>query len=215
MEPLIKGPAGLDYLRNAFVNRYGSPSDASTSLPSTLRWLLSIWTCKDEEWEEHLTSALEGSDSSSQGWLPSATLRTGGNVLVKGSSIQTPFTTDGAITIGLKLRELFLSPDCVTYVNRHLPLQVLRLTPACMQFCSGNQQPECKGERVDLVVRLGLLKLVSGISSLTQEDLPETLFLNFSRLRSVQAQFQKIIVTSTRQDWHDIFFKTLSQFYIG
>lgn len=63
---------------------------------------------------------------------------------------------------------------------------------------SGDQHPECKGEPVDLAVRLGLLKLVSGISGLTQDDLPETLSLNFSRLRSVQAQIQKIIVISTR-----------------
>lgn len=47
-------------------------------------------------------------------------------------------------------------------------------------------------------MRLGLLKLVSGISGLTQDDLPETLSLNFSRLRAVQAQIQKIIVISTR-----------------
>lgn len=102
MEPLIKGAAGLDYLRNAFANRYGSPSDASTSLPSTLRWISSSWTCKDQEWEEHvsLTSALEGCDSSSQGRLPSTALRTGGNILVRTSSTKTPFSTDGGSTKG-------------------------------------------------------------------------------------------------------------------
>jgi hypothetical protein len=52
MEPLLKGPAGVDYLRNAFANKYGSPSDASASLPSTLRWLSSTWNCKDQEWVE-------------------------------------------------------------------------------------------------------------------------------------------------------------------
>ena len=63
---------------------------------------------------------------------------------------------------------------------------------------SGNQQPECKGEKVDLLVRVGMLKLVSGVSGLTQEVLPETFMLNLSRLRAVQAQIQKIIVISTR-----------------
>lgn len=67
-----------------------------------------------------------------------------------------------------------------------------------MLFGSGNQQPECKGEGVDLLVRLGLLKLVSGVSGLTEEALPETLMLNLSRLRAVQAQIQKIIVSSIR-----------------
>jgi hypothetical protein len=68
----------------------------------------------------------------------------------------------------------------------------------CFVLTSGNQQPECKGEKVDFMVRLGLLKLVSGVEGLTQEALPETLMLNLSRLRSVQAQIQKIIVISTR-----------------
>ncbi|KAK8626837.1 hypothetical protein V6N13_134467 [Hibiscus sabdariffa] len=62
---------------------------------------------------------------------------------------------------------------------------------------TGHEQPECMGERVDLLVRLGLLKLVSGISGLTPEALPETFTLNFSRLRGVQAEIQKIIVIST------------------
>lgn len=65
-------------------------------------------------------------------------------------------------------------------------------------FGSGNQQPECKGEIVDLVVRLGLLKLTSAVTGLTQEVLPETFTLNLARLRGVQAQIQKIIVTSVR-----------------
>ncbi|KAJ1419984.1 T-complex 11 [Sesbania bispinosa] len=160
MEPLVKGPAGLDYLRNVFANKYGSPSDASTSLPSTLRWLSSVWNCKDQEWEEHVNSFLALVDNSSQESLPSTTLRTGGNIMLKNTGSPMAFSPDGA-------------------------------------NAKGNQQPECKGEQVDLVVRLGLLKLVSGISGLTQDDLPETLSLNFSRLRSVQAQVQKIIVIST------------------
>lgn len=40
------------------------------------------------------------------------------------------------------------------------------------------------------------MKLVSGVSGLTQEVLPETFTLNLSRLRAVQAQLQKIIVTA-------------------
>jgi hypothetical protein len=62
---------------------------------------------------------------------------------------------------------------------------------------SGTQQPECKGEKVDLLVRLGLLKLVNMISGLTRETLPETFTLNAPRLRSVQSQIQKVIVIST------------------
>ncbi|KAE8735940.1 hypothetical protein F3Y22_tig00000287pilonHSYRG00001 [Hibiscus syriacus] len=54
-------------------------------------------------------------------------------------------------------------------------------------------------ERVDVLVRLGLLKLVSKVSGLTPDALLESFTLNFSRLRDVQAEIQKIIVISTRQ----------------
>ncbi|KAK7331605.1 hypothetical protein VNO80_28342 [Phaseolus coccineus] len=160
MESSVKGSAGLDYLRNAFANKYGSPSDANTSIPSTLRWISSVWNCKDQEWEEYMRSSAALGSNSSQELLPSTTLRTGGNILLKTTGSPMALSLDGA-------------------------------------NAKGDEQPECKGEPVDLVVRLGLLKLVSGISGLTQDDLPETLSLNFSRLRSVQAQIQKIIVIST------------------
>lgn len=59
------------------------------------------------------------------------------------------------------------------------------------------EYPECKGEKVDLLVRLGLLKMVFEISGLTEENLPETMKLNFLRLRVLQAGIQKIIVIAT------------------
>ncbi|KAK9929180.1 hypothetical protein M0R45_026286 [Rubus argutus] len=156
MEPLLKGPNGLQYLRNAFANRYGPASDTNTSLPLTAQWLSSVWNCKDQEWQEHRisSSTLMSSDSSSHDFLPSTTLRSGGSFLLKPNSSTSSRNSQG------------------------------------------NQQPECKGEGVDLLVRLGLLKLVSGVSGLTEAALPETLMLNLSRLRAVQAQIQKIIVSS-------------------
>ncbi|GLT42740.1 hypothetical protein SLA2020_167260 [Shorea laevis] len=160
MEPLLKGPAGLDYLRKAFSNRYGSPSDAHTSLPVAMQWVLSVWNCKDQEWEEHKNSlsALIRQESSSQVLVPSVTLKTGGSF----------HSTSGSQTLHTSAT-----------VTRDL------------------EQPECKGERVEVLVRLGLLKLVSRVSGLTSEVLPETFILNLTRLRAVQAEIQKIIVTAT------------------
>ncbi|XVF45236.1 hypothetical protein PTKIN_Ptkin02bG0188900 [Pterospermum kingtungense] len=162
MEPLIKGPAGLDYLRKAFANRYGSPSDANSSLPLTLRWLSSVWNCNNQEWEEHQhsLSTLKTQAGSSQGLLTSITLKTGGSYN-SGNASQMTFVPPNAFNV------------------------------------TGHQQPECTGERVDILVRLGLLKLVSGVSALTPDALPETLVLTLSRLRGVQAEIQKIIVIST------------------
>ncbi|KAJ6820917.1 uncharacterized protein M6B38_394315 [Iris pallida] len=60
-----------------------------------------------------------------------------------------------------------------------------------------DEKPECSGEKLDILLRLGLLKLASGIEGLTKETVPETLELNVLRLRSVQSQLQQIIVVST------------------
>ncbi|KAJ4964336.1 hypothetical protein NE237_024275 [Protea cynaroides] len=160
IEPLIKGPAGLEYLRKAFANHYGSPSDALISLSLTVQWLSSVKPSGELEWEEHtdsLSSLPNRHASSSQG-LPSATLKTGGSILMPSNRSQ-------AVS-----------------------------SPSTSTTAAGNQQPECKGERLDLLVRLGLLKLASGIEGLKLETLPETLKLNLSRLRAVQAQLQKITV---------------------
>ncbi|CAH8355363.1 unnamed protein product [Eruca vesicaria subsp. sativa] len=62
---------------------------------------------------------------------------------------------------------------------------------------TAGQLLECKGERVDLTVRLGLLKLVSQVSGVTLQVLPETFLLNLSRLRGTQAEIQKITVVTT------------------
>lgn len=62
---------------------------------------------------------------------------------------------------------------------------------------SGGDLPECGGEKIDKCVRLGLLKLVSAIEGLTIETVPETFKLNVVRLRSVQSQYQQIIVIAT------------------
>ncbi|CAN1804905.1 T-complex protein 11-like protein 1 [Linum perenne] len=88
MEPLLKGPAGLDYLRKAFTNRYGAHVDACSSLPLTKQWLSSLKNCKDQEIEEHnnSVSTLVNHDNPSQVFLPSTALRTGGSFQVKGST---------------------------------------------------------------------------------------------------------------------------------
>ncbi|GLU16334.1 hypothetical protein SLE2022_327720 [Rubroshorea leprosula] len=156
-EPLIKGPAGVDYLKKAFAKRYGPPGDPPTCIPLTRQWLSTVRVNAEQEWEEHINflSAMVNSNRRfSQGLTP-ATLQSGGNMPMT-SKINVPAYT-----------------------------------------AAGNAQPECRGEKIDLCIRLGLLKLVSEIRGLTLETLPETLKLNLSRLRTVQSQLQKIVVIST------------------
>ncbi|GAB4844762.1 hypothetical protein Ancab_038151 [Ancistrocladus abbreviatus] len=157
IEPFIKGPAGFDYLRMAFSNRYGPSSNAPMSLPWTAKWLSSVKTAAAEEWNEHMDSmsALGTTQATYPQGLPFTALRTGGST------------------------------------------SVIPRVHAAASSATGNEQPDCKGGRIDLLVRLGLLKLVTEIEGLTTETLPETLKLNFTRLRAVQSQLHKIIVILT------------------
>lgn len=91
MEPLLKGPAGLEYLRNSFIKRYGPPETASTALTVTTRWLSSVCATRDQEWGDHtnalseVKSRLEGSP---QILIPSTTLRTGGSFSARTTGSQ-------------------------------------------------------------------------------------------------------------------------------
>ncbi|KAL5558472.1 hypothetical protein UlMin_034683 [Ulmus minor] len=165
VEPLIKGQAGFEYLRKAFENRHRSPVYASTSLPITRQWLLSVKTIADEEWNEYIgsLSTVTSNERHYSGLPLTTTVRAGGSIL-RGTEIssQASSTTD----------------------TNAFSSQLKRLA-------------ECRGERVDLLVRLGLLKLVSEVGGLNLEILPETLELNLTRLRAVQSHLQKIIVNST------------------
>lgn len=155
LEPLLKGPAGLEYLKKSFCSRYGSPDQAASSLPLTKRWLFSVRGEAEKEWGEHkeALSAVTNNNPGSSG-LPSTTMRTGGNVpsVSKVNAPSSPFP--------------------------------------------GIELSECKGETVDLLARLGLLKMVSEIGGLTLETIPETFQLNLTRLRAIQSQIQKIILVS-------------------
>ncbi|XP_071736870.1 uncharacterized protein [Rutidosis leptorrhynchoides] len=160
LEPLLKGPTGLEYLGKAFTKLYGPPSDALIRLPLTIQWLSSVAPGKDREWSEHRGVLLELHDSSSERLvLPTTVLRTGGQFS----------------------RTLQTSPNVF----------ISDITGA------DNGYRECKGEKGDLLVRLGLLKLVNNVDGVTQEDLPETLKLNYIRLRFVQNELQKITVIAT------------------
>ncbi|KAG9440332.1 hypothetical protein H6P81_020497 [Aristolochia fimbriata] len=164
MEPIVRGPGGIDYLQKAFSDHYGDPSNALRSLPLTKLWLAVLRKSAEREWIEHvesLSSFVENQSGSlgtpSQELTPT-TLRTGGAF---------PMASNMNLQVSFPLTS------------------------------TGNHQPECKGETVDLLVRIGLLKLVNQIRGLTHVVLPETLKLNCLRLRTVQGQLQKIIVLIT------------------
>lgn len=116
MEPLLKGPAGFDYLRTAFGNRYGAPSEARASLPLTVEWLFSVKSSVDHEWNEHTASvsSLLAHENASQSCLPSATLRTGGSFLMGSRSTTTASSMDGGtnfvIEINFYLQNIFMAP---------------------------------------------------------------------------------------------------------
>lgn len=107
MKPFLQGPAGFDYLTQAFEKRYGPPSEACDSLPVTRRWILALSSCKDE-WEEHTNtlSALNVVERPSMG----ISLKTGGSFLstVNTASQSTVTDTAGFAFVALIEEAIFL-----------------------------------------------------------------------------------------------------------
>lgn len=201
----MKGPEALYFLGKSFTSRYGHPSNALIALPLTAKWLSSAREGKDEEWNEHKSSLSELTrrNEISPSFLPSTTLRTGGSSSVKigGNQADISSTLNATNFIGWYLHLEYARLSC--FLNLSLSsiwskLSQVFLTHPFFDPETIDPHLECKGEEIDLLVRLGLLKLVSRITGLAESELPETMNLNFSRLRSVQSQVQKIIVKATR-----------------
>ncbi|CAL5067873.1 unnamed protein product [Urochloa decumbens] len=60
-----------------------------------------------------------------------------------------------------------------------------------------SDQPECKGDMLDKIVRIGLLQLISNMEELQTQSTPESFHLNLQRLKAVQCQFQRVIGIAT------------------
>ncbi|OEL15059.1 hypothetical protein BAE44_0023919 [Dichanthelium oligosanthes] len=58
-------------------------------------------------------------------------------------------------------------------------------------------QPECKGEKLDKLIRIGLLQLISSMEGLQMQSTPESFQINLMRLRAVQSQFQVIVISTS------------------
>ncbi|TVU29706.1 hypothetical protein EJB05_21285 [Eragrostis curvula] len=137
LEPIIKSSGGVEYLQKAFADRYGSPTDASASIPCTAGWFSTLKDIVEEEWNEHVQPLV-------------STLRTG-----RGVPDQLQSVIPAAENIGL---------------------------------------PECTGEGLGRFLRIGLLRLISNMEGTAGHSVPETFKLNWLRLRSVQSNFQQVIV---------------------
>ncbi|CAM0904563.1 unnamed protein product [Alopecurus aequalis] len=68
---------------------------------------------------------------------------------------------------------------------------------ASLSAADNSGLPDCKGEKVDKLVRIGLLQLIGGTEGLQLQSTPESFHLNFMRLGAVQGQFQEVIVMAT------------------
>lgn len=121
LEPLLKGPAGLEYLKKSFSSRHGSPDQASPSLPLTKRWLLSVRGEAEREWKEHkdALSALTNNHSGSTG-LPSTTMRTGGNIS-SVSKVNTPSSPFPGLVSIYQLSYLYGIIFVRTWLSEHKP----------------------------------------------------------------------------------------------
>jgi len=66
---------------------------------------------------------------------------------------------------------------------------------SCAAGASG--QPGCNGEKLDKLIRIGLLQLITSMEGLQMQSTPESLQINLLRLRAVQSQFQQVIAIAT------------------
>ncbi|CAN6270120.1 unnamed protein product [Urochloa humidicola] len=69
--------------------------------------------------------------------------------------------------------------------------------PSSSSAAGTSGQPECKGEKLDKLIRIGLLQLISGMEALQLQAIPESFQINLVRLRAVQSQFQQVIAIAT------------------
>ncbi|KAF8772404.1 hypothetical protein HU200_005808 [Digitaria exilis] len=60
-----------------------------------------------------------------------------------------------------------------------------------------SSQPECNGGKLDKLIRIGLLQLISSMQGLQIQSTPESFQINLLRLRAVQSQFQQVIAIAT------------------
>ncbi|OEL24501.1 hypothetical protein BAE44_0014485 [Dichanthelium oligosanthes] len=74
-----------------------------------------------------------------------------------------------------------------------VPGQLQSAIPAA----DNTELPECMGERLGRLIRIGLLQLISNTEGVQSQSVPETFMLNWLRLRSVQSKFQQVIVIAT------------------
>uniref|UniRef100_A0A0D9XK28 Uncharacterized protein n=1 Tax=Leersia perrieri TaxID=77586 RepID=A0A0D9XK28_9ORYZ len=153
IQPIIRGSTGVEYLQEAFADRYGQPAHASTSLPITMQWVSATKSIMEQEYREHL------------------------------DSIQNLPTEDHAQRLVKVLQAgrgaLGAAPSSSSSAEKNSGL------------------PECQGEKLDKLLRIGLLQLVSGMEGLQMVSNPESFNLNLRRLRALQDQFQKTIVIAT------------------
>ncbi|XP_062185297.1 uncharacterized protein LOC133888918 [Phragmites australis] len=69
--------------------------------------------------------------------------------------------------------------------------------PSSSSAAGSSWQPECNGEKLDKLIRIGLLHLISSMEGLQMQSTPESFQVNLLRLRAVQGQFQQVIVIAT------------------
>ncbi|OEL18748.1 hypothetical protein BAE44_0020234 [Dichanthelium oligosanthes] len=69
--------------------------------------------------------------------------------------------------------------------------------PSSSSAAGASGQTECKGEKLDKLIRIGLLQLISSIEGLQMQSTPESFQINLLRLRAMQSQFQQVIAIAT------------------
>ena len=76
-------------------------------------------------------------------------------------------------------------------------VMVTKTVASPVESVSPNEYQVLEWRSIRTLVSLGMLRLVSGVTPVTEESIPESAVLNTQRLRSAQDEYQRILVLAT------------------
>ncbi|KAJ8759587.1 hypothetical protein K2173_007216 [Erythroxylum novogranatense] len=142
LEPVIRGPAGLEYLKMAFANRHRPPGAVPSSLPLTKQWLSSVSPDVEQEWHEHLDYLCDFTkDNDFFEILFPSTLRSGGTTY-SVPEIRSSTSNAGCLFLlgllklvnrveGLTLKDLPKTLKLNMFTLRTVQLQIQKIIQLC------------------------------------------------------------------------------------
>ncbi|MCO5561488.1 hypothetical protein L7F22_015109 [Adiantum nelumboides] len=166
--PFLQGSAGVDYLQKAFSKRYLIPAANVSGEESCSAKLL-----KSAQWLAEVEQTLEQSKEDVEAARNTFWASVPEDRMSNGLPLTSSMRTGSRVTI---------SKPSAAPVESTARLEERR---------------SLQWQSFEARVKLGVLKMISGIQAVTEDNVPETLSLNLHRLRRAQNEYQRLIILTT------------------